>query len=70
MLCHVNRMSQLAVGVQAKKALHDTDDGAVIIWKVLNGSDVVGSVEEGVSVSGSEYEQAHQRHRWPVSNFQ
>ena len=37
-------------------ALLDTDDGAAIIREILNSSDDIYGVEEGLSVSGDEHE--------------
>ena len=48
--------------------LHDADDRAAIIRKILNGGDDVSSVEERLSVSGDEHEQANQRNSRPVNN--
>ena len=49
-------------------ALLDTDDGAAIIREILNSSDDIYGVEEGLSVSGDEHEWAHQWHYQLMNN--
>ena len=50
-------------------ALLDTDDGAAIIWEILNSGDNICDVKEGLSVSGDEHEWAHQRHYQLMNNY-